>query len=98
MAIKFYDLDPKEIESLKDAFYDVESYKVIMPEIMKILPCNEQDYSTYNIFREEYKKALIRYDTEKINFEFNYVQMKHPNAISWNVTFGDNKVKIEYQD
>ncbi len=52
--------------------------------------------SIFNDFRKQYKEALISYEKEKINFEFDFVKIKHPNATHWNVTFGDSKVEIKY--
>ena len=96
MAIQIYDLKPEEISELKDAFYDVESYRTIMSELLRTSTDEPYNYSIYENFRKQYKEALIRYDREKINFEFDFVKIKHPNATNWNITFGDNKVEIRY--
>ena len=95
---KIYDIPTGVGEKLKDAFYDVESYKTIMEELVKTDNENVFEYSIYNDFRKHYKEALIRYDTEKINFELDYVRLLHPNATNWLVTFGDNKVEITFPD
>lgn len=98
MAIQTYEISQEDIEKLKDAFYEVESYRTIMTELVKTKSDNLFDYAIFNDFRKHYKEALIIYDKEKINFEFDFVKMRHPNATGWNVTFGDNKVEIRYPD
>ena len=96
MATKIYDLKAEEIDKLKNAYYDVESYRIIMAELIKTPTDDLYNYSIYEDFRKQYKEALIQYDKEKIDFEFDFVKIKHPNATAWNVTFGDNKVEIRY--
>ena len=98
MTSKFYDIPEQYCNPLKEAFYDLESYRSIMTELVKTPNEETFDYAIFNDFRKHYKEALIKYDTEKINFEFDYVKALHPNANYWNVTFGDNKVEIHYQD
>ena len=96
MASQTYDIPSGIAEKLKDAFYDVESYKTIMSELVKTNPDDSFNFGIFDDFRKHYKEALIAYDREKINFEFDFIKMKHPNATNWNVTFGDNKVVIQY--
>ena len=96
MKFEIYDVPAEFIEPLKDAFYDVESYRTIMIELIKTTDDNTFNYSIANNFRERYKNALITYEKAKIDFEFNFVKVKHPTATTWNATFGDNKVRIEY--
>lgn len=98
MAKQIYDLEKEQIENLKEAFYEVESYKTIMTELVKTDTDDLFNYGLFNDFRKHYKEALINYDKEKILFEFDFVRIKHPNATNWNVTFGDNKVEIVYTD
>lgn len=89
------DVPENDIKNLRETFYDVESYKTIMVELLKNCEnYNELNYNLFNDFREHYKDALIAYDTAKINFEFDFVKAQYPNATAWNVTFGDNKVAI----
>jgi hypothetical protein len=96
MASQIYDIPNGIADKLKDAFYEVESYKTIMSELVKTNPDNNFDFGIFNDFRNHYKEALITYDKEKINFEFDFVKIKHPNATNWSATFGDNKVIIYY--
>lgn len=98
MAVNYYDLKEEQISALKDAYYEVESYRTIMYELVRTNDNDIYAYSILNDFRKHYKEALINYDKAKIEFEFDYVKTKHPNATSWNVTFGDNKVEIKYPD
>ena len=98
MAVKTYDLKPEEINNLKNAFYDVESYRTVMGELVKENPDDLYSYPIFEDFRNQYKEALIAYDRAKIDFEFDFVKVKHPNATNWNVTFGDSKVQIRYND
>lgn len=98
MATKIYDIPAGYIEKLEDAFYDVESYKNIMIELLQTPTSNNYQYSILDDFRKNYKDALIIYDKEKTNFELAFVKAKHPDATFWNVTFGDNKVEIKYPD
>lgn len=93
MATQIYDLKPEDISVLKDAYYEVESYKTIIPELFK----DSIESSIVNDFRKQYKEALIAYEKAKVEFEFDFVKEKHPNATYWNVTFGDNKVEIRYK-
>jgi hypothetical protein len=96
MAVQFYDLKPEEITTLKDAFYEVESYRTIMGELVREQTDDLYTYPIFEDFRKHYKEALIAYDKAKIEFEFDFVKMKHHDATHWNVTFGDNKVEIRY--
>ena len=98
MASQTYDIPNEIVEKLKDTFYDVESYKTIMTELLKINPDDSFNYGIFDDFRKHYKEALIAYDKEKIDFEFDFIRTKHPNMIRWNITFGDNKVEIQYPD
>lgn len=95
---KIYDITNGQADNLKDAYYDMESYRTIMEEVVKTPNSEIFDYSIFNDFRKHYKESLIRYDTEKTNFEFDFVKTLHPNATNWIVTFGDNKVEITYPD
>ena len=96
MASKIYDIPEQYGNPLKNAFYELESYRSIMTELVKTPAEESFEYAILNDFRKHYKEALIKYDTEKINFEFDYVKTLHPDATYWNVTFGDNKVEIYY--
>lgn len=96
MATKIYELNENEIAALKDAYYEVESYKTIMNELVKTDTDDLFNYALFDDFRKHYKEAIITYDKEKILFEFDYVKIKHPNATNWGATFGDNKVSITY--
>ena len=98
MITKIYDVPKDQIETLKNTFYDVESYKTIMTELAHIVIEKTLDYSIFNDFRLHYKNALIAYEQAKFDFEFDFVKTKHSNATFWNVTFGDNKVEIHYPE
>ena len=91
------DIPENHLDVLSDAFYEVESYKTIMEQL---LTNKDTDFS-YNLisdFRKDYKKALMIYDKAKVDFEFDFVKEQYPTAIEWLATFGDGKVEITYQD
>jgi len=95
MAQKMYDVPAEKMDNLRDCFYNVESFKSIMTELIRT-NTNTELYPMYDEFRKHYKEALLEYDKAKIDFEFDYVKMLHPDAIAWDATFGDNKVLITY--
>ena len=89
----FKEIPLEVIKPLEEAFYNHESYKAVIPQFLK-LPKEKIDYTLIEVIREEYKKALITYETEKINFEIDFVKKEYPEALSWSVTFGNRQVEI----
>lgn len=90
------DIPEKYLEPLQNSFYDVETYRTVLVELINNNDVRAFEYNIYDNFREDYKKALITYDKEKINFEFDFVLKNYPTAYEWNATFGDGKVEILY--
>ena len=89
---------PEEVQKpLEDAYYNAETYKAIIPEFLK-LPKDKIDHALITTVLEEYKKTLIEYETQKINFEFNFVKKNYPEALSWWAIFGQKKVEITLPD
>lgn len=97
MKFEIYDIPEEICAPLRDAFYDVESYRTIMIELVRTPDDNTFNYNIANNFRKYYKEAIIAYEKAKIDFEYNFVQAKHPTATNWSATFGDSKVRIEYE-
>ena len=90
------DIPDEYYAPLKDSYYDVESYKSIMMELVRDSKSENFNNTILEDFREHYKNALMIHETAKINFEFDFVRKNYPTVTSWNATFGDKKVTIIY--